>query len=180
MALIIETGTGLDPTANSYATRAELIAYAADRGVTLIDDVTTDVLGIKAMDFLSIQKWKGHQTQPDVQPLDWPRTDVRANWLCLPVGIDVIPLAVKKAQCQLALDASTGIELVPSKGGSTSTTGSSPFVTVDKIGPLETHYSEAIALAAAAGGVSPILTLALDMLLPYLQGGAGPTRAYRV
>jgi hypothetical protein len=85
MALVVETGTGADPTANTYVDRAGFIAYALSRGVTIADDVATDVFLIKAMDYLSMQKWGAQRTNFDytddpnvavVQPLDWPRNFV--------------------------------------------------------------------------------------------------------
>jgi hypothetical protein len=49
VALIIEDGTG-KTTAQSYASEAELAAYAAERGITIAG--TDTQLLLKAMDYL--------------------------------------------------------------------------------------------------------------------------------
>ena len=168
MALIVETGAGDDPTANSYVSRENAIAYAAERGVLIADEDATDALAIQAMDYLSMQNWAGVRTYP-LQPLDWPRKCVT------PFGVlpdDVVPAQIVKAQCALIMYASQGIELLPTKAA-----GSEKFVVSKKLGPIETTYSEAVALNASNSPSMPIVNV---LLRPFLEGGAGPTRSYRV
>lgn len=169
MTLIVETGAGDDPDANSYVSRADAIAYAGERGVTLADTEATDALAIQAMDYLSMQRWLGVRTYP-LQPLDWPRTIE-----CFPLGTlpkDVVPNSIVKAQCALIMYASQGIVLVPTKAA-----GSEKFVISKKLGPIETTYSEAVALNASNTPSMPIVNV---LLRPFIEGGAGPTRSYRV
>ena len=60
---------------NSYITRAAAIAYAAERGVTLADTAATDVLLIKATDYMETLegRYRGTRTDAD-QALAWPRS----------------------------------------------------------------------------------------------------------
>lgn len=138
MALIIETGTGDNPTANSYETVESLREWGSLRGVDLsgLSDAECEVLMIKAMDYLEAQKakYKGHKTEKD-QPLQWPRNGV--------TGIDIpyarfpnneIPRELKQAQLNLALEAIHN-ELMPN-------TVPDPKGTVirEKVGPIELQY----------------------------------------
>lgn len=86
--LVVEDGTGADPSANSYASRATIIAYAAMRGTVVADVDASDVFAIKAMDYLDQQNWIGRRADLDstqdppvavVQPLDWPRVLIAHN-----------------------------------------------------------------------------------------------------
>ncbi len=71
--IVVETGSGDNPAANSYISEAELVTYAADRGITLVGDPS--VLIIRAMDYLESQSFKGYKTS-NGQPLEWPRSCV--------------------------------------------------------------------------------------------------------
>ena len=168
MTLTVETGAGDDPTANSYVSRETAIDFAAARGVLIADDDATDALAIQAMDYLSMQNWIGERTYP-LQPLDWPRT----YYVCYEAQpIDVVPAQIVNAQCALIMYASQGIVLLPTKAA-----GSEKFVVSKKLGPIETTYSEAVALNASN---APLMPLVNSLLRPFLEGGAGPTRSYRV
>ena len=83
---------------DSYADEAQLTAYAAARGLTL--DGGASAALIKAMDFLSVQKWSGSKTDP-LQPLDFPRD-----------GATEVPSQIITAQLILALDADSGVSLL--------------------------------------------------------------------
>lgn len=107
MTITVETGSGTDTTANSYASVATLQAYAAARGYTLPGtDAACEKLLIKAMDYIEAQRerfqgYKAHSTQP----LQWPRAWVMIdNW---PVSTSTIPDALVRAQCELAVAAYT-------------------------------------------------------------------------
>ncbi len=168
MAVIVETGA-IVPNANSYVTRAELIAYAALRGVVIADDDATDVFLIAATDYLESfrARYKGAEVEPDLQPLAWPRDGVIAGFVT--VGSDTIPNGIKNAQLVLAMEASKGTVLLPtqkpSQGGVT--------LIRQKLGPLEKQFA-----------VTPDTTTALDVplattaLVPYLRA-SGPTRTVR-
>jgi hypothetical protein len=102
ITIVVETGLGTTPTANSYASVADLVAYAAQKGAVLpvaADDQAAMLLN--AMEYVEAQRgrFKGVKTSqvnnnsPDYgyfapvsngiaaegagdQPLQWPRTDV--------------------------------------------------------------------------------------------------------
>lgn len=78
MALIVEDGSGSNPSANSYISIADLRLYADSRGVELPEaNKDVEALVHKAMNVLEspTMKFKGYKTS-DSQPLEWPRRDV--------------------------------------------------------------------------------------------------------
>jgi hypothetical protein len=156
MPLVIEDGTGADATANSYSLRAEIIAYAALRGVTLADDETTDTFAIKAMDYIEIQEYKGEPTYDEPpQPLSFPRSNIQvgAKWL----ANDEVPIGIKNAQCEASMLISQGVELL------SNLTAGEQQIKRDKTAVLETEYF--------APGAYSAQTPRLDALLkPYLVG----------
>lgn len=109
MAIVVEDGS-IVAGANSYVSRADAIAYAASRGVTLTDDIATDQLLIKATDFIDSHepRFKGVRVDRD-QPLSWPRYDVFINdyaWTHTEIPTDLI-----KAQNELVLEINAGVDL---------------------------------------------------------------------
>jgi hypothetical protein len=83
---------------DSYATEAELLAYATARGITISGDQTQ--LLIRAMDFLENQRFIGYKAASD-QALQWPRTGVMIDgW---DIDSTVTPNKVKVAQMEVAL-----------------------------------------------------------------------------
>lgn len=168
MALIVEDGS-IVANANSYATRAYIIAYAALRGITLPDSAITDGYAIEAMDYLIryASRWKGALVNPGVQALAWPRECVRLGRYDFPD--DEIPSALMDAESQLAVYRSQGISLLP-------VSGQSAFIKREKLGPLETEYSETVQLQA---GATPTLP-AIDGLLAGLLDAGGRLRTVRI
>lgn len=160
MALIVENGT-IVANANSYSSRAQIIAYALARGITLPDSDATDANAIAAMDYLLKYqgRWKGQLVDAGVQSLDWPRDCVRIGAYDVPD--DGIPVALVNAQSQLAIYASQGISLMP-------VSGADAFVKREKIGPIETEFSEAVELRA---GTLPTFPVVDALLAAYLDGG---------
>jgi hypothetical protein len=159
MALVIEDGTGADPTANSYATVDEIKAYLTARGRTPPDDGTIEGLAVRAMDYIEAQedRFAGERTSP-LQPLSWPRADV------ILYGADLednfIPVQLKNAQAQLCFDADD-VELMPTLAGSSGAAGGA--IIEETVGPLTTKYSTAV----AATSVKPTLSAA-DAILRVL------------
>jgi len=83
---------------DSYATEAELLAYATARGITISGDQTQ--LLIRAMDYLENQRFIGYKAASD-QALQWPRTGaVIDGW---DIDSTVTPNKVKVAQMEVAL-----------------------------------------------------------------------------
>ena len=131
MALIIEDGTNV-ASASSFVTVAECQAYAAARGLELpATDAAIEILLIKAMDFINslefdFQGWRVNNAQLHT----WPREG--AYLFSESILVSEIPQILKDAQCRLAFDVSLS-EL--------QSTGSGRVVVKEKVGPLETHYS---------------------------------------
>lgn len=168
MALIVEDGT-IVANANSYALRTQIIAYALARGIVIPDTVATDANAINAMDYLLRfdDEWKGELVQPGVQALAWPREHVRIGTFDFPET--EIPASLVNAQCQLAIYVSQGISLLP-------VSGAEAFVKREKIGPIETEYSETIELQS---GNTPDFP-AVNALLAALINGGGRIRSVRI
>lgn len=150
MALIVETGA-IVANANSFTTDAELVAYAASRGVTLpATEAERDQLQIKAVDYLQMQDWQGEK-QTYEQALDWPRYGVSVgSWL---VPSDSIPKELKFAQMELAIAAQT-INLLPNQEINN--------VQREKLDVMEVAYFKGgsknrVNLSAANGWISKLL-----------------------
>jgi hypothetical protein len=169
MALIVEDGS-IVANANSYVDETAIVAFALDRGVTITTPDATK-FGILAMDYLSLfdDEWKGEQVDAATQTLAWPREDVFIN--CVELPSDTIPAKLKTAQLQLTLYASQGIILVPT--GNTS----GGVIIREKIGPIETQYSEKIAYNA---GTLPDLPAVSSLLGAFLEGNGAMIRTVRV
>lgn len=117
MALIIEDGT-IVANANSYVTLADARAYALARGVVLdADDAVVESQLVKAIDYLALYRaqWQGLPVSPGVQTMAWPRTGVVIDELAFPE--DDIPVELKEAQMQLAMEVHAGRVLMPSSDG---------------------------------------------------------------
>lgn len=121
MALIVETGSGTNPGANSYATLQDLRDYASARGVDLssVTDADAEVLMIKAMDYLEslAPKYKGMKATL-AQPLQWPRVDVwGVGFFDALLPSNEIPRELIYAQLSLAVEAFAGNDLMPNDDG---------------------------------------------------------------
>lgn len=148
MALIIEDGSIVE-NANSYVTVAEAQAYADARGLTV---TLTEGQLVQAMDYLEAQRsqYQGVKVDPE-QSLQFPRNCVYVDTILL--DYTKIPNILKQAQMRLAIEVANGIDLFPSRTSGT-------FVKREKVGPIDTEYSEAIgsSLAPELLGVEALLT----------------------
>lgn len=160
MALVIEDGS-LVAGASSFVTRAEIIAYAAARGVTLEDDETTDYLAVRAIDYIWSQCLKGEPVSK-TQALPFPRTGLEDGDTAEDY-VHTIPAGIKNAQLQLALDAGNGISLTASANPSAELKRS-------KVGPIEREFFAPGVLTLDG---SPPLTVAKAWLAPFLCSGGG-------
>ena len=112
MPIIIETGSGDDPEANSYASVEKLQTYAKLRGIDIshLSHQNCEALLIQAMDYLEAQRhrYKGRKTK-DEQPLQWPRDDVHGLSVMGNVyPNDTIPRELEYGQLALAIEAMDG------------------------------------------------------------------------
>lgn len=151
MPLIVGTDT--------YATEAELAAYALARGITVTG--TPSILLIKAMDYLATleDRWQGSRTSAS-QPLAWPRTGVYVYGTAL--ADDAIPQSLKDAQCRLALDADAGTALLP-----TVSAGSKGSVIEETVTVVTVKYAE------GSNNTQPVFTAAMGLLKPLMKAGGG-------
>ncbi|WP_312347426.1 DnaT-like ssDNA-binding protein [Leclercia sp.] len=124
---------------NSYASVADLRAFAAGRGYTVpADDGECDQLLVQAMDYLEGQQWRGQRSNA-TQPLSWPRAGVRFDGVDLPD--DTIPQRLVDAQCRLAIE-SQEIDLTPSVAGGGA-------VTMERVeGAVTVQYEQGMNKAA--------------------------------
>lgn len=129
MAIVVEDGTGVTG-ANSYATEAELSAFAAARAVTLSGSYTTEQLLILAMDYIESFRFKGWKVL-STQSLQWPRTSVYIDGYYN--DDDDIPNELKNALMQTAIAIDAG----------NSPQQNIPRKTIrEKVGDLEVQYAE--------------------------------------
>lgn len=136
MTLVVEDGTGDDPTANSYASVATIRQFAADRGVTVSsDDTVVTAQAIVAMDYIEAfrKSFQGDKTTA-TNPLQWPRANVCID--NVEIEDDDMPVELEWAQSQLVMELTDGIELTPTQDGA--------FITEDTLDVLKTKFSEKI------------------------------------
>lgn len=160
MALVIEDGT-LVAGANSFVTRAEIIAYAAARGITIADEDASDVFAIQAMDYLWSLCYKGDLVDT-AQTTPYPRMGLVAGDTADDY-VHTIPAGMKNAQLQLALDAKNGIVL-------TASANPSGTLKRSKVGPIEREFFEPGSMTLDG---RPPLTVANAWLAPFLCNEGG-------
>lgn len=137
--IIVEDGTGL-ANSNSYVTEAELIAYAADRGLTLTG--TAAILLIQAMDYIEGLSYQGNKANAD-QSLQWPRYNVVIDYFYIPSV--TIPQLLKDALMETALKID----------GGNNPLANVPRETIrEKVGDIEVEYSKTAMNQAYLAAVS--------------------------
>ena len=151
MALVVGT--------NTYASEAELSAYASAREIDIAG--TPSTLLTKAMDYLATleDRWQGARTSAS-QPLAWPRTGVYVYGTAL--ADDAIPQSLKDAQIRLALEADSGVALMPTVG-----VGSTGSVIEETVDVVTVKYAEGY------NNTQPIFTAVTGLLKPLFRTGAG-------
>lgn len=160
MSLIVEDGS-IVANANSYVSLQEARDYANARGVTLpAVDSDLEVLLIKAKDYTESKRtqYQGSKVSA-IQSLQFPRYGVVVD------GFEVeptsIPIDLKNAQMQLAIELNAGTDIMPTFSGAS--------VTEETVGPITTKYSDK--------GASPtsVEMTAVDALLQplYKKGSSG-------
>ena len=151
MALVVGT--------NTYASEAELSAYASAREIDIAG--TPSTLLTKAMDYLATleYRWQGSRASAS-QPLAWPRTGVYVYGTAL--ADDAIPQSLKDAQIRLALEADAGVALLP-----TVSAGSKGSVIEETVDVVTVKYAE------GANNTQPVFTAAMGLLKPLMKDGGG-------
>lgn len=163
--IVVETGSGTNPTANSYASIETLKAYARARGETVpADNPTCEALLLKAMDYMRGLNFVGDRATKE-QPLDWPRYNVEIDGF--PYSSTELPRQLEQAQCALAIEAQR-TDLLPTTPANTS----GP-IAEKTVGPITLKY-------ANTGRISPVPALAkADVILRTIlkRSGLRPIRA---
>jgi hypothetical protein len=121
MALVVETGTGLDVDAEAYVSVADYLAYLIKMNYTALaeDDDRTEAAIRRATQYIDgkyLRRFRGTQAV-EGQPLQWPREDVWIGITELPA--DELPRNLIQATCELAFLVENGIDLMPTleRGG---------------------------------------------------------------
>lgn len=138
--LTVEDGT-IVANADSYASLVDLRKYALARGVVLSSvDAEVEAQAIKAVDYLESLRlsYKGTKVDPTTQCLQWPRKDVYIEGILL--SDTTIPKDLVNAQCQLVVEQFNGVSILP--------TSNSAFITKEKVGTIETTYSEKVSTSS--------------------------------
>jgi hypothetical protein len=189
--LIVEDGSNVSG-ANTYVSLAYFKQYCLDRNIDIsnFDTATLTGFAFDAMDFLESfrDRFKGVKTNP-TQSTQWPRTlkpDPFTIWdqvgpqaftadtvdVSIHVqidGIDIadneIPIELLKAQCQLMVERSKGVDLLP-------TTNPNRTVRRQTIGPITTEYF--------SDDTAPLLPAFDVYLYPLLSGGTEFIKTTRI
>lgn len=131
MALVVEDGTGL-PDAEAYISVADTDAYFSARGNTAWAALSTDQkeqalrLGADYMGQVYGPRWCGERAT-STQALDWPRIDACS------IASDVVPVAVKRANAELAVRSATSGALLADAGAQ---------VKQETVGPISVTYAD--------------------------------------
>lgn len=165
MALTVEDGTGVEG-ADSYNTVAEIRDYATARGLALpADDAGVEPLAVLATDWLETyrEKYQGTKSEP-ANALQWPRAGVVVDGLA--VAADEIPVLLKKAHAQAAIDAQTAPLTARAQAG----------VRREKVDVIEVEYFQESAVTAKAGGSA----IAEELVAPLLRSPAVGVQVVRI
>jgi hypothetical protein len=154
VTIIVEDGTGVTG-AEAYISVSDADAYFVARSNTAwaaLDTPTKESCLRKGCDYLEgIYKWKGMRAT-STQTLSWPRQCVVVDGVS--VSSDAVPVAVSRANAELALRASAG-ELAADE---------STQVTRETVGPITVEYQ--------AGARQNPRYVSIDaMLAAYTMGG---------
>lgn len=153
MSLIVEDGSGI-ANANSYVSLENARIYASSLGLDLPpDDLDAEAVLASAIFYIDSQQFQGYRTT-GVQALQWPRKGVVANGY--PVDENVIPSSIWQAQVRAAVLITDGIVLTPDQF-------ESGIVKKEKVGPIETEYSDYSTYSSS--GLFPTVDLLLSAYL---------------
>lgn len=160
ITLIPEDGTVVT-NANTYASLVYARDFAEQMGLTLpaTDEAAKSAL-LQAMPYIESQPYQGQRANP-LQALSWPRKLVSADGV--DVASNVVPAAILKAQVQAAADITAGVELFASSV-------SGQLITKEKVGPIETEYSDEYLANWNGAPEFPAIDVYLKPYLIYIGG----------
>ena len=171
MTFTVEDETGL-AAANSYASVAELDAFALDRGITLTASTETAkqhilVKGCDHLENLYRERFGGQIQFPDTpQRLSFPRKYLYDRITGKLVA--GVPLAIKEAQLELAVIADSSDLVV-----NPTVDPSGQKITRQRLGPLEQEFSDSPSVTTSRS-----FSEVHRIVSRYLTGGGG-TRVLR-
>lgn len=156
MALTVETGA-IVAGADSYITLTDARTYLTSRGMALsADDTVAEQQLRTAFDYIESfrSKFKGIKVT-SAQMTAWPRSGAYIDTYEIPS--DTIPTQLKYAQAQAASAINSGLNPLSSGTGAA-------FILKEKVGPIETQYSEAISTSGLPilRGVNNLLEVLLS------------------
>ncbi len=108
-SIVVEDGT-IVTDSNSYVSTADILEYAALRGVTIpnADDIA-EIYVYKAMDYLETLLYQGSKTDVTTpQMLQWPRKCVYIEDLL--IADNIIPQQLINAECELVMAIYAGFD----------------------------------------------------------------------
>lgn len=163
MAIPVEDGTGSDPLAYAFVSAADIVSFAAARGVELEADDDLDVLIVKSTDFIVAQEpeFMGTRTNDD-QPLPFPRSGLYLRKV--EFAEDEIANEVVRLQCLLVIELSKGFDFFPS----TNEAG----LRSKQTGPLKKEWFSPGGGVGLASWSNPTIDAALAPLLSNQSGAA--------
>jgi len=162
MTIVVEDGTGL-ADAVAYASIATVAAYAAARGLAFAGtDAEKEAAAVLATDYLDVMFTFIGSRKTTTQALAWPRTDASDSAEGIEIPSTVVPPAVVRACCALAVEARAGTTLIANydRGG---------MVKSESVGPVSVTYMDG-APAETRFGVTGLL----KGLLSENRRGGGP------
>jgi len=169
--IVVETGTGANPAANSFASVADADAYYGARANAQWAALTLsakEAALIRATDYLQAtysEAWKGEIVRQD-QPLAWPRFDAFMDGY--EIASNIVPIRVQQATFELAIRADAGPLIIDQD----------QRIVREKVDVVETEYAEfsdpAKRFPAVARILSPLLRAAGTG-----SGGVGVARLVR-
>ena len=105
MALTVETGTGM-ATANAYVSVADVVSYAANRGLAFEQAVSLQEAAIiRATAYIDARyghRFSGSRLKDRDQALRWPRWDALDTEGIL-IRSDEVPVEIRHATCEAAI-----------------------------------------------------------------------------
>lgn len=159
--IIVEDGSNV-PGSNSYISYQEFIDYCTLYNYVEaleLDESEQVAAIIKAADLVDSYKFRGEEVHSD-QNMSFPRKNCVPVGSIRPIHITDIPKSIRKAQLAASTISASGIDLQP-------TIQSSDFVTREKVGPIETEYSDSL----KSGMTTPIFSFVDSILSNYLSSG---------
>jgi len=154
MTLIVEDGS-IVTDANSYVDLDTIKAYALERLVTLGTDPVIESFAIKAMEYIESKRdqFQGLKVS-GTQSLQFPRYYLEIDGYEFPS--DSIPNILQKAQCQLVIEQTNGVDIMP--------TNTEPAIKKEVVGPITTEFA-----VSTGSYFEPFISSVENLLKPLLK-----------